>query len=346
MSAVETREGPLMQSISIGFIALQVATALLAIAWALGNVVTVRPGEQAVAVRFGAVTRMLPPGLAVAWPAPFERVVTLPGPDRQISLSVVANPGGTPSPDAMSSEDAAPPQDPHLGTFLTADGEVVLLDATLTWRISDASAYFVAQDHVAAALRRLYLRVAIAEAATHPLDDFLAVRPERAHDPVAADARAAVRIELARAINAGLAELAAQGTPLGVAVTRVDLAVQLPPEAKASFDAVLDAAQRADETIAAARTDAVRVRQGADRERDRVLAVASASASERVDAARLQTATISALAAKAATTDRPALLLDLYRERIAAVLHQAASVSTVGADSGRVLLPEARDQIR
>ncbi len=324
-------DGPLAQSIGIAFRVLQIATMLLFAAWLVGNVRSVPPGSQAVVLRFGAVSRVLPPGLALAWPQPFERLVQLPGGDRQIGLRIPPAPATAVMPGAAAS-----------GVFLTADGEVVLLDASLTWRISDPRAFFVARDHVAAALRRLFLAAAIDETAIHPLDDFLAVRPERARDPVAQDARAAVRSVLVRAINARLAALAAAGTPLGVEATRADVAALLPPQAKLSFDAVLDAAQQADEATASARTNAVRLRQQGDRDRDRILAEARATAAERVASARAQTATISALEPGADRSSRPALLLDLYRERIGAVLHQAGSVSTVGVSDQHVLLPGPR----
>ncbi len=314
-------DGPLLQSVSIGFLVLRLATLLLFAAWAFGNGRMISPGSQAVVLRLGAVSRVAPPGLALAWPGPFERLVTLPGPDRQMMLRVQATAAGEP------------------GTFLTADGEVVLLDAALGWRISDPAAYTLAQDHVAAALRRVFLAVATEATAAHPLDDFLAVRPERAHDPAAQDARVAIRGELVLAMNRRLGALAAAGAPLGVEVTRADVTPLLPPEAKRSFDAVLDAAQQADEATAAARTAAVRLRQGADRDRDRVLAEARASAAERIGAAQAQTATVSALEARADAAGRPAMLLDLYRTRVGAVLRQAGSVSTIGPGDGRVLLP-------
>ena len=314
-------DGPLLQSIGIGFLVLRLATILLCVAWLFGNSRMISPGSQAVVLRLGAVSRVLPPGLALAWPRPFERLVTLPGPDRQMMLRVQATPSGDP------------------GTFLTADGEVVLLDAALGWRISDPAAYYLARSHVAPALRRVFLAVATEAAASHPLDDFLAVRPERAHDPAAQDARVAIRAELVRAMNRRLVDLAAAGTPLGVEITRADVTPLLPPLAKQSFDAVLDAAQQADEVTAAARTMAVHLRQQADRDRDRVLAEAHAGAAERIGAAHAQTATVSALEAGAGVAGRPAMLLDLYRTRVGAVLRQAGSVSAVGAADGRVLLP-------
>jgi hypothetical protein len=79
--------------------------------------------------------------------------------------------------------------------------------------------------------------------------------------------------------------------------------------------------------------------QQADRDRDRIFAGAHAEASERIEHARTSTATISALEEEKPAS-RPASLGELYRTRIAAILHQAGSVSTVDAKSvSRVILP-------
>jgi regulator of protease activity HflC (stomatin/prohibitin superfamily) len=243
---------------------------------------------------------------------------------------------------AISDDANAADVPPDAGLFLTGDGGVVLLDAAVTWRISDAASYYVMQAHVAPALRRLFLAAGVAVAARHELDDFLAVRPERAADPVAQAARGAVRGELVGEMNRGLRALAATGAGLGIEVTRADVTAYLPPSAKAAFDAVLEAAQRADQGLARARTDAAHALQQADRDRDRILANAHAAATERVETARTTTASLTALEAQMDTATRPALLDQLYRDRIAAVLHQAGSVSTVDAKSvSRVILSGA-----
>ena len=98
-------------------------------------------------------------------------------------------------------------------------------------------------------------------------------------------------------VNRALHALEGQGAPLGVEVTRADVDVLLPPLAKPGFDAVLEAAQRAEERLASARTDATRTLQAADREHEAILATAQAAAAERVGEARAQMAAITALEA-------------------------------------------------
>jgi regulator of protease activity HflC (stomatin/prohibitin superfamily) len=336
---LEPRDGPVVQSIRIGFGFFRLATLLLAAFWCAGNIHPVPPGSQAVVLLLGRIVRVQPAGLVLAWPRPLEQVVLLPSAERQMSQKI----------EAHTSQMAGVSDDPRMadvprdaGVFLTADNSVVLLDAAVTWHIADARAYYVMQAHVAPALRRLFMAAAVAVAARHELDDFLAVRPERATDPAAQAARGALRGELVAEMNRSLGALAGAGEGLGVEVTRADVTALLPPSAKSSFDAVLEAAQQADQGAAAARTEAARTMQQATRDSTRILDSAHAAAAERLAQARTTTATISALEAKMDPGSRPALLEQAYRDRVASVLHQAGSLSMVDARSnGRVIVSGA-----
>ncbi len=334
--------GPVVQSLRVGFRVLQLGTLLLFLAWATGNMRELQPGTQAVVLRFGRIVRAQPAGLVLAWPRPIEKVVRLPSGERQMQLAIIPSVAPATNGDVSNQafltspiENEAAPAD--ASAYLTGDGGVVLIQAAVTWRISDPEAYTLAAAHVAPALRRVFLDAAATETAGRRLDDFLAVRPEDEGDLALEASRAALRGALADRMNRTLAPLG-----LGIAVTRVDVSALLPPVAKASFDSVLEAAQRADEGLAAARTDAARTQQQADRTRDRTLDDAHAAAAERVEAARGRTATILALEAKMDAQSRPALLDQLYRDRIAAVLRAAGRVSTVPLDGGRVILPGAQ----
>jgi regulator of protease activity HflC (stomatin/prohibitin superfamily) len=340
-AATEPPDGPVVQSIRVAFLVLRVFTVLLALGWATGNMRQVPPGSQAVIFRFGRVVRVQPSGLVLALPRPLENVVLLPGTERQLVLKVAAPSARIPGiVDDMSGAGDVPA---GAGLYLTGDNGVVLLDAAMTWRIEDAGAYVVAAAHVPAALRRIFLNAAVQVAASRPLDDFLAVRPERAGDPAAEAARNAVRGDLVAAMNRQLQALTVSGAGLGVAVTRADVTALLPPSAKSSFDAVLDATQRAEQGLATARTEAARTRQQADRQRDSALTTAHASAEERIAAARSTTAAITALEAKMDPATRPALMEQLYRDRIGAILAQAGTVNTVDAKSvSRLILPGAQ----
>ncbi len=338
VSAAEPASGPVVQSVQVAFLALRVFTVLLALGWLTANIRQVPPGDQAVVVRLGRVARVQQAGLVVALPRPIETVVRLPSYERQMVLKVSARTARVPGivdditqPDEVA-EDA--------GLYMTGDGGVVLLDAAITWRITDAAAYYLAEAHVPAALRRMFMDAAVRVAAARPLDDFMAVRPERANDPAAQAARNAVRGDLVSEMNAALRRLDAAGGGLGVEVTRADVTALLPPGAKSSFDAVLDATQRAEQGMASARTDALRLRQQADQERDRVLTTARAGAQERVGRARSDTAQVAALEAKMAPGTRAGFLAQLYRERIGPILGQAGTVNTVDAKAvSRLIIP-------
>jgi regulator of protease activity HflC (stomatin/prohibitin superfamily) len=333
-------DGAIVQSIRVAFLILRVFTILLALGWVTGNMRQVPPGTQAVILRFGRVVGVQPSGLVLALPRPLEQVVLLPSAERQLTLKITA-------PNARLRgivDDPTMPSDlpPDAGLYLTGDSGVVLLDAAITWRIDDAQAYYLAQDHIPAALRRVFLNAAVQVAASRPLDDFLAVRPERATDPAAQEARNAVRGDLVAAMNRALQALTAAGAPLGISVTRADVTALLPPSAKSSFDAVLDATQRAEQGLATARTEAARIRQQADRDRDAILTTAHASAEERVASARSTTATITALESRMDPRSRPSLLDQLYRDRIGTVMAQAAAVNTVDAKAvSHLILPGA-----
>jgi membrane protease subunit HflK len=323
--------GPVAQSIDIGFWVLRGATILLAAVWLAGNIHPVPPGMQSLVLRFGRVVRVQQAGLVLALPRPIENVVLLPSGERQMEQKITA--ATARQAGVVDDITGTAGISPDAGVYMTGDGGVVLLDATLTWRISDAAAYYVMQAHVAPALRRLFMQASVAIAARHDLDDFLAARPERANDPAAQTARNAIRGELVAQVNADLHALDHAGQGLGVEAMRADVSAALPPGARMAFDAVLEASQHAEQERAGARTDAANRQLTAYRERDRIITGAHAAATERVEAARTATAAITALEAGMNPAGRPAILDQLYRDRIAAVLQQAGGVSAVDAKS-------------
>jgi regulator of protease activity HflC (stomatin/prohibitin superfamily) len=322
-------DGPVVQTLRIGFRVLYLATLLLAVGWTVSNCRQVPSDSQIVVLRFGRVVRVQSAGLLLAWPRPIEQVLVLPAPARQNEMKVVVRnpepPGGA-------------------GTYLTGDGGVVLLAATLTWRIVDPVAYSQSRAHVPPALNRLFIASAVTVAAGRSMDEFMVVRPERdGADPLVQAQRQAMRGDLAKEVNRRLRALEERGAPLGVEVTRADVDIALPPAAKPGFDAVLEATQRAEQGMAEARTAAARTLQGADRDQDRILADARAAAAERVSEARTHVAAIAALETLNNPAGRPGLMDQLYRDRIAAVLNQAGQVMAVDAHgSSRLILPGRR----
>jgi regulator of protease activity HflC (stomatin/prohibitin superfamily) len=345
MSARTLRTGPVVQSVSLGLRGLYVVTLLMAAVWLASNIRRVPPDSSAVVFRFGAVVRVQDAGLLLALPPPFETVTILPGPSQQISQTVAAQPR-SPGLDDIYTQAMGVPMQGAAGAYLTGDGNAVLLDAMLTYRITDPAAYVVARDHVGPALDRLLRTSAIDVAGRQSLDDFLVAQPDRsagqAVQTVAA-IRQKVRDDLLALLNARLAALGNTGAPLGIMVDRIDLTAWLPPQAKLAFDALLVAEQVANQGLALAHTQALRTRQEADRESRRVLDSAQAAAAERISAATAEVSPVLALETEAARPARAGLLMDAYRSRVAAILNSAGEVVVVdGAGGNRLLLPAGK----
>jgi regulator of protease activity HflC (stomatin/prohibitin superfamily) len=337
--ALADRPGPLLQSVTIGFRAIYLATALLALVWLASGIRQVPPDSRAVVTSFGRIVRVQSAGLLIALPPPIQTVRIIPGAEQLLRHTVSPVPRAAGLDDVVDIANGEPMQG-SAGSYLTGDGGVVLLDAVLTCRITDPVAYVIAEAHIAPALDRLFRTAAIAVAARHKLDDFLVTHPDLVAAGGSAAQLQAVRDELATTLNDRLRTLAAAQAGLGVEVERIDITAYLPIAAKRAFDAVLSADQRADQALARARTDAERRRQEAERERDRLLTVARANAAEQVSRADAATARITALAAQATGDARDSLLDRLYRDRIAQLLHQIGHVTTVDPRGGaRVILP-------
>jgi len=341
--------GPIAQSVAIGFRAVYVATALLLLLWLVSNVREIAPDSQAVVLRFGRIVRAQQVGLLLAWPRPIEQVRLLPGPDRQLSqeVSVLA-----PESDraAMILSGAGAQSLPNnVAAYLTGDGNLVLLNAALIYRISDPLAFALSESHVPAALDRLFRATTVRVTAGRNLNDFLVVQTNNESQPgESAEAsgqaltalRAEVRGSLLEAMNARLQQLAAAGASLGVEVERIDMTPWLPPDAKVAFDAVLTATQAADRGVAVARTDAERRRQEAEQERDRLLSAAQASARELLSTASVDTAPILALEHEETPQTRATLLLRTYRADVADIMNRTGNVTLVDPRSGaRFVLP-------
>ncbi len=357
MSRIEARDpalrGPLAGSVRLGFLMLYAMVFLLGAGWITTNIRQVSPDSRAVVFRFGRVNRVREAGLLLAWPTPIEQVVLLPAADRQIEYKVQAQQTGFQSDE--TDMQLAPNDDViHLqgdrdlnnsAYLMTGDGNVVSLDATLFFTITDPTAYLLVEDHVRPALQRFFLATAVSLAASRNLDDFLVAQPDQiqsdasgASDAILTARRQALRSDLVAAMNTRLVALRRSGVDLGVAVSRVDLVALLPPVAKAAFDAVLTAAQIADQEAAAARTDAAGMTQEADQQHDALLAAASAAADERIRTAMAATAPVDALEAQETPANRDTLLTHAYQDQIGAILQQAGDVTAIDARGQKQLV--------
>jgi vacuolar-type H+-ATPase subunit H len=129
-----------------------------------------------------------------------------------------------------------------------------------------------------------------------------------------------------------------------VAVTRIDIVALLPPIAKSAFDDVLTASQIADQTVAAARTDAARITQEAQRAHDRSTSEAAAAAEEQVRAAAAEVADVGVLHSEMTPANRDSLLAQYYRDRIGAILHKIGQVTTIDTTGGQSIIIQGPDE--
>ena len=323
--------GPIVQSAAIGFRVIYLVTLLLGALWLGSNFRIISSDNQAVVMQFGRIVHTQKAGLLLAWPRPIEEVRLLPGPDRQLTRQIGALPAVGGIVDASS--DAGGPAIPATAApYLTGDGAVVMLDATLVYRIKDPAAFVLSQAHVRPAMDRIFRAAAVQVAAGQGLNDFLVAQTTGDEQTIEA-VRGVVRERLLNGMNRRLNALDVQGAGLGIEIERIDLTALLPPQAKLAFDSVLTAGQKADQNIAAASTAAELRRQGAQREADRLISAAQAKALERTVSANVDTTSIVAI--ERAPGARDGLEQQAYRNNIGTVLGKAGSVVVVDPASGQ-----------
>jgi len=332
--------GPLAQSVALGFRAMYVAAGLLVLFWATSSVRQIPSDSQVVVHRFGRIVRAQQSGLLVAWPRPIEQVQILPGPARQLTQDVSVPVAPTDKYQAVVG--AASQGAMGAGAYMTGDGNVVLLGASLIYRINDPIAYALEENHVAPALDRLFRAATVGITAGRKLNDFLVVQTNSDQDNGRGTValRAEVRDSMLRAMNNRLRSLNTPGAELGVEVEQINLTPLLPPDAKAAFDQVLVATQAADRGVAVARTDAEHTRQQANSEAEQLVSAAQAKAKEIVSKASVDTASILALESDEKNFQgRSSLLLREYRARVANIM-STSRVTLVDPKSGvRLVLP-------
>jgi modulator of FtsH protease HflK len=338
--------GPIAQSVAIGFRVVYAVTLLLIVVWLASNIREIPSDSQAVVTRFGRIVRTQASGLLIAWPRPIEQVQLLPGPQRLLSQDIAALPAPSDKAQALIGRAATQGgQSQAVSPYLTGDGNVLVLSASLIYRITDPVAYALAESHVAPALDRLFRATTVRVTAGRGLNEFVIVETGDEQDaddgaqPVAT-LRGEVREALLTAMNDRLQSLADSTASLGIAVERIDMTAYLPPDAKTAFDAVLLATQAADRGVAMARTDAERRRQEASRERERLLSASQATAKELISKANVDTLRISALEQEATAQTRGSMIMREYRSGVAEIIGRSSSVTLVDPQSGaRFILP-------
>ena len=243
-----------------GLIAAIAGTAFAA--WALSGIYMVQPDEEAVVTRFGAYARSEAPGLRYHLPGPIENV-------EKVSVTALnrLDVGGQ----GASSV-------PEESLMLTGDENIVDLNFSVQWRVSDAARYL-----------------------------FRLADPEAAVKMTAESAMREVigKANLTQILTTGRGDVQAQAADLmqrtldawGAGVTVVEVQIRTanpPPEVIAAFREVTNAGQDADAAINEANTyrnrvineakgDAARITQAAQAYREQVVREAQGEA-ERFDA--------------------------------------------------------------
>jgi regulator of protease activity HflC (stomatin/prohibitin superfamily) len=354
-------QNPWLQAGRFAFIALYAVVIIACIKWASVNIRQVSPSERAVVLRAGAINRVHSAGLLLAWPLPFEEVVTVPSAEtileRKVTLaaapSATSTPVSMPAPagDEEQGESSTPSfnesgdAEAGAGYLLTGDAGVVSLEITVFYAVRNARDYVLQSTHVIPALDRIVSRSAVSVCAARDLDTILVARPELLNsDAGMADQRERLRSDLVRTINRELKALTNDGAGLGIEIVRVDVQSSLPIDAVSAFEEVLTATQTADQTIAAARTAAAYSSQGGNQAADRTLQLAQAQASERLAKAQSDTVGILQLEKSLKDHTEPGLMTRIYRERIHAVISRAGSTTLVNPKDDSHLIVDGAKQ--
>jgi regulator of protease activity HflC (stomatin/prohibitin superfamily) len=343
---LETLDGPWAQSIEWTFRLLFFLVIAIAAGWMFSGIRRVPADSQAVVFRFGRVVNIQGPGLLLAWPVPVDRIYVVPAAVRQIQFNVPRLDGKDAAAafDAAANEDFVNPgmkSDPRQNTafMLTGDSNVVRIQATLVYQITDPVSYIISRHHIAPALERLFIASVVAVVANRDLDAILVARPELASRPAELAQREQLRNDLVRVTNQRLDDLAQRQSSIGIHVSRVDLVASIPDGAKEAFDHVLFVTQDVQKNIAQARTQAELQTQLANQQRAAILVDATARAQEQVTRAKTQTATVVALAGQdIGSATHEMLMSRLYFERVGTLLKKVAHVQTVEGNGLPVIL--------
>lgn len=225
--------------------------------WAASGIYVVQPNEQAVVTTFGAYSRSEGPGLRYHLPMPVERVEKVP----VTSLNRTDVGGG--------GEGDAPAE----SLMLTGDEQIIDLDFSITWRVSDPAAYLFATRNPDEAVK------AVAESA---MREVVGKTPLQ---PIISTGRGKVQLQ-----TADLMQRTLDSWRAGISIVEVQIrSANPPPEVVAAFREVNNAQQDADSAINEANTyrnrvvneakgDAARILQGSEAYREQAVREAQGEA--------------------------------------------------------------------
>jgi Cu+-exporting ATPase len=128
---------------------------LLVLTWAASGITQIGPNEKGVVLRFGKPVATLDPGLAYCWPWPIDRVVRVePDRIRTVEVGFRSVQGKTETPLGWSSThgDSANRLEEE-ALMITGDGNLVVLQATVRYKVVAAEVYLFEVTDVDAIVR-------------------------------------------------------------------------------------------------------------------------------------------------------------------------------------------------
>ena len=144
LSPDDTGSQALSDALRSSFAIVKVVMILLMVFFFARGIFTVASQEKAIILRFGkpvgvGADQLLGPGLHWSFPYPIDEVVTIPIGEIQRVTSTVGWYATTPEMEASNNEPSAGPSlNPGIdGYAITADGNIIHVRATLSYRISD-----------------------------------------------------------------------------------------------------------------------------------------------------------------------------------------------------------------
>ncbi|MCC7266515.1 MAG: FtsH protease activity modulator HflK [Caulobacteraceae bacterium] len=275
--------------------------------WAASGVYIVQPNEQAVVTTFGAYSRSETPGLRYHLPAPIERVEKVP-----VTSLQRTDVGGAGESDV-----------PEESLMLTGDENIVDIDFSVTWRVSDPSRYLFNLKDPEASVK------AVAESAMRE------VVGKSSLEPVLTTGRGQVQTQAAELMQTTLDQWRA-----GVTVVEVQIRSANPPsEVVDAFREVATAGQNAESAVNEANTYRNRVVNEAKGDAARIVQAGQAYREQSVreasgEAARFDQIYAQYRSAPGVTRDR------LYLETMQRVLARSNKVVIDGGNAtAPIILP-------
>lgn len=275
----------LAEALRSSFAIIKVVMVVLVAVFLLSGFFTVGPQEKAILLRFGhpvgeGEKALLGAGAHWAFPYPIDEVVRVPITELQQVRSSVGWFFQTPEQEALGQEPPAGPSlNPAVDSYaLTADGNIVHVRATLSYRIQDPVRYVFGFVNVSNAVQSALDNALLATAARFGVDDLLT------RD----------RLGFQEAVRRRVEQLIA-AQDLGIVVEQCSVVSRPPRQVTQAFQNVIAAGQNRDRLLNEARSEASQTLSRAEAEAAGRLETARAERSRLIASVRSDAETFSRL---------------------------------------------------